>query len=189
MAEVEERDSEQRSDPVAEARRRAALAQIRQYGDPALRLRAREVDTFDGDLHRLVERMRALMEDANGAGLAANQVGVLQRVVLVQIGDDEPATALVNPRIVARSEETAVEEEGCLSLAGVTVPVERALTVTVEAQDERGEVRTLELHDLPARAAQHEVDHVDGVLMLDRTTPEARREALAVLRPRTILTA
>ena len=108
----------------ARARRRLALAQIRQYGDPALRMTAREVETFDEDLERLAERMIALMHDASGVGLAATQVGVLQRVFVVEPDDEEPR-ALVNPHIVERSAETAVDDEGCLSLQGVLVPVER----------------------------------------------------------------
>ena len=178
-----------RDDPQAEARRRAALAQIRQYGDPALRMRAREVDAFDGDLERLVERMKRLMADASGVGLAANQVGVLQRVLVLQPAEDEPATALVNPRIVERSDVTAEADEGCLSLQGVLLPVERAVAVTVQAQDVTGRLVTLDFHDLAARVAQHELDHLDGVLILDRTTHQARREALAVLRPRTVISA
>ena len=174
-------------DAQGEARRRAALRQIRQYGDPALRLRAHEVDVFDDDLARLVERMAALMVDANGVGLAGNQVGVLRRVVVIRPELEEPPIALVNPRVVEQSDEVEVDDEGCLSLQGVLVPVERAATVTAEAQDVRGDAFTLELDGLGARVLQHEVDHLDGVLIVDRTTEDARREALAVLRPRTII--
>ena len=174
-------------DPKAEARRRAALAQIRQYGDPVLRMRAKEVDEFDEDLVRLVERMQRLMAEANGVGLAGNQVGVLRRVlVLVPAAEEEPI-ALVNPRIVTRSSEAGVDDEGCLSLQGVLVPVERSCTVTVEAQDPEGNDVRLELAELGARVVQHEVDHLDGVLIIDRTTDESRRGALAVLRPRLVL--
>ena len=175
-------------DPQREARRRAALAQIRQYGDPALRLRAGQVDVFDEELPRLVERMEVLMTDARGVGIAGNQVGILRRVVLVRPDDEQPAVALVNPRIVERSDVTCVEDEGCLSLQGVLVPVERALAVTVEAQDLNGQAVTHALSDAAARVVQHEVDHLDGVLILDRTTDEARREALAILRPRIVIT-
>jgi peptide deformylase len=174
-------------DPQAEARRRVALAQIRQYGDPVLRMRAKEVDAFDEDLAGLVERMTVLMADANGVGLAANQVGVLRRVLVLQRAADEEPVAVVNPRIVERSGETAVDDEGCLSLRGVLVPVERSLRLTLEGQDPAGADVRLELEELGARVAQHEVDHLDGILILDRTTDESRRESLALLRPRLAL--
>jgi len=174
-------------DPQAEARRRVALAQIRQYGDPVLRMRAKEVDAFDEDLVGLVERMTVLMADANGVGLAANQVGVLRRVLVLQRAADEEPVAVVNPRIVERSGETAVDDEGCLSLRGVLVPVERSLRLTLEGQDPAGADVRLELEELGARVAQHEVDHLDGILILDRTTDESRRESLALLRPRLAL--
>ena len=177
----------QKLDPEAEARRRTALAQVRQYGDPALRMRAYEVETFDEDLQRLVARMKRLMVDANGVGLAATQVGVLRRVFVFQPAQEEGPRALVNPRIVERSAELEVEDEGCLSLQGVLVPVERNLGVVVEAEDETGADVRLELEDLAARVAQHELDHLDGVLILDRTTAEGRRDALRVLRPQALL--
>jgi peptide deformylase len=176
----------ERLDPEREARRRVALAQIRQYGDPVLRMKANEVESFDGDLGRLVERMKTLMQEANGVGLAANQVGVLQRVLVLQPTEGEPF-ALVNPVLANASEERETDDEGCLSLQGVTVPVERSAGVTVEARDEAGEPITLELEGLGARVLQHELDHLDGVLILDRTTDEARREALAILRPRVVV--
>jgi peptide deformylase len=170
-----------------EARRRIALAQIRQWPDPVLKLRAQEVGEFDGDLRRLVERMQALMTDANGVGLAGNQAGVLQRVFVFRIDDGEEPRAAVNPAIVGRAQELATDEEGCLSLQRVLVPVERPVAVTLEAQDVRGAPYRLELEGLSARVVQHELDHLDGVLILERTTPEARREAMAVLRPQPIL--
>ena len=169
-------------DAQAEATRRLALAQIRQYPDPVLRLEAQEVDAFDGDLAQLVTRMTRLMQDAQGVGLAANQVGVLRRVVVMLADGEEEPQVLVNPVILDRSDETEEETEGCLSLQGVVVPVERALSLRVEARDAEGAAVELELEGLAARVAQHEVDHLDGVLILDRTTPEGRREALAVLR-------
>jgi peptide deformylase len=169
-------------DPEREARRRIALAQIRQYPDPVLRMRAPEVEEFDGELSPLVERMASLMQDAAGVGLAANQVGVLRRVFVLQAAEDEEPRALVNPSIVERTDETEVDDEGCLSMQGVLVPVERALRVVIEAKDVDGEPVRLELEGLPARVAQHELDHLDGILVIDRTTPEGRREALGVLR-------
>jgi peptide deformylase len=168
-------------DPEALARRRLALAQIRQYPDPALRLSANEVTEFDDALRRLAERMTQLMVDANGVGLAATQVGVLQRLFVYQVGEDEPRV-LVNPRVVAQSSEQVVDDEGCLSLQRVLVPVERACRVTIEAQDLDGDDVRLELEEMGARVTQHELDHLDGVLILDRTTQEARREAMAALR-------
>jgi peptide deformylase len=174
-------------DAQREAVRRTALAQIRQYGDAALRLQARPVEDFDDDLIRLVLRMKRLMVDANGVGLAATQVGVLRRVLVFQEDSDEEPIALVNPVIVERSGEVATDDEGCLSLQGVLVPVERSCWVTVEATDETGADVRLELAEPAARVAQHEIDHLDGVLIIERTTPEARREAMAVLRPRVAL--
>jgi peptide deformylase len=169
----------------AEARRRIALAQIRQWPDPVLKLQAPEVEDFDDDLRRLLERMQSLMEDANGVGLAGNQVGVLRRVFVFRLDDD--VRAAVNPSIVEPSEERLTDDEGCLSLQGVLVPVERHASLTLEAQDADGASYRLELDGLGARVVQHELDHLDGVLILERTTPEARREAMARLRPQPIL--
>ena len=169
-------------DPQAEAKRRLALAQIRQYPDPVLRLQAQEIQEFDDDLSQLVERMKRLMQDARGVGLAANQVGVLRRVFVIQESEEAEPRALVNPVIVHRSDETEPDDEGCLSMQGVVVGVERPVRVRIEARDESGKAVELELEELAARVAQHELDHLDGVLILDRTTDEDRREALAVLR-------
>jgi len=188
MADVEEHvevEHEER-DPEREARRRIALAQIRQYPDVALKMTARPVEEFDEELARLVARMKLLMEDASGIGLAATQVGVLQRLFVFHAAEDE-VVAVVNPEILERSEETDVDDEGCLSIQGVVVPVERSTSITLAGRDETGAEVRYELEDIHARAAQHENDHLDGVLILDRTTPEARREALSVLRPRIVL--
>jgi peptide deformylase len=182
MAEQGQVKTDDELDARTEAARRLALAQIRQYPDPVLRLQAQEIEDFDGDLQQLVERMIHLMQDARGVGLAANQVGILRRVFVIQADEDEEPRALVNPVIVERSDELDEDEEGCLSMQGVVVPVERAVTIRVEARDAEGTPVTLELEGLPARVAQHELDHLDGVLILDRTTDEGRREALAVLR-------
>jgi peptide deformylase len=174
-------------DPEAEARRRLALAQIRQYPDPVLRMQARDVETFDRDLEQLVERLRQLLRDANGLGLAATQIGVLRRVFAFLPDPEEEAVVVVNPRFTATSEERESDTEGCLSLQGVVIPVERHTSLTVEGKDPAGNDVRLELEGLPARIAQHELDHLDGVLILERTTPEARREALGILRPQPIL--
>ncbi len=177
----EERD-ERELDAQESARRRVALAQIRQYPDVVLRMRANEVERFDDDLARLADKMAHLMRDAHGVGLAATQVGVLQRLFVFQARDEEDVTAIVNPEITKRSQGVAVGEEGCLSLQGVLVPVERAVDVTVEGQDLNGAPLELQLDEMDARVVQHELDHLDGVLILERTTDEARREALATLR-------
>ena len=173
---------ERELDAQEKARRRVALAQIRQYPDAVLRMRANDVDRFDDDLARLADKMAHLMRDAHGVGLAATQVGVLQRLFVFQARDEEDVTAIVNPEITKRSQGVAVADEGCLSLQGVLVPVERAVDVTVEGQDLTGAPLRLELDEMDARVVQHEIDHLDGVLMLERTTDEARREALATLR-------
>jgi peptide deformylase len=180
----EEREADER-DLEREARRLVALSRIRQYADPVLRMRAREVETFDEDLERLVERMTALMHEANGVGLAATQVGVLRRVfVFVEEGEDR---VLVNPVVTNVSQETELDDEGCLSLRDVLVPVERPAGVTIEGVDVEGEPVRFELVAPASRVVQHEVDHLDGILIIDRTTDEARREALATLRPQPVL--
>jgi peptide deformylase len=167
------------------ARRLVALSRIRQYGDSVLRMQAREVETFDEELARLVERMTALMHEAQGVGLAATQIGVLRRVfVFVDEGDDR---VLVNPVITTRSKETVTDEEGCLSLQGILVPVERASEVTVEGVDASGSPQRFELELPSARVVQHELDHLDGVLIIDRTDDDSRRAALAKLRPQPVL--
>src|SRR6185312_51359 len=140
-------------DPEREARRRVALAQIRQYPDAALKMTARPVEEFDDDLRSLVERMKQLMGDANGIGLAATQVGVLQRLFVFQAAEDE-VVALVNPEIVERSEETTVEDEGCLSIQGVLLPVERAATIAIAGRDETGAEVRYELEQPYSRVAQ-----------------------------------
>jgi peptide deformylase len=186
MAEIEGQVKDAQLDPEQEARRRLALAQIRQYPDAALKLAARPVEEFDDDLRRLAERMKQLMADASGIGLAATQVGVLQRLFVFQVAEDE-TVALANPQIVDRSEETTVDDEGCLSIQGVLLPVERPASIVIAGQDENGADVRYELEEPYSRVAQHETDHLDGVLILDRTTPEARRQALASLRPRIVL--
>ena len=168
-----------------EARRLVALARIRQYGDPVLRMKARDVETYDADLRRLAERMTALMHEAQGVGLAATQVGVLRRLfVFAEDGEDR---VIVNPVITARSDETEVDDEGCLSLREVLVPVERPCRVTIEGTDASGEPVRFELELPAARIVQHELDHLDGILIIDRTDEESRRGALARLRPQPVL--
>jgi peptide deformylase len=187
VGEVEGQIRADELDAERDARRHLALAQIRQYPDSALRMTAKPVEEFDDDLRRLVERMNALMVDAVGVGLAATQVGIVRRLFVFDRGDGQGTAALVNPVIAERSEELETADEGCLSLQGVLVPVERAVSVRIEGKDEQGNDVTYDLEANPARCAQHELDHLDGVLIIDRTTPEARREALAALRPRVVL--
>ncbi len=169
-------------DAETRARRDAALAYVRKLGDPVLRAKALPVERFDDSLVREVERMGALMHDALGVGLAATQLGVLHRVLVYRAYADDPLTALVNPVIEWRSDELETAEEGCLSLPGVHVEVERAARVRVTAQDERGKRLEIEADGLPARVIQHEVDHLDGVLILDRISREARKEAMRAMR-------
>jgi peptide deformylase len=178
-----EHEHDESVDVEAEARRQLALAQIRQYGDPALRLVATEVEDFDDDLRRLVDRMTDLMHDAQGVGLAATQVGVLRRLFVFEPDEDGPR-AVINPRLVEVAEVTESDSEGCLSLQGVRVPVDRPTRVTLEGQDPQGEDVRYELDAYGARIVQHELDHLDGVLIIDRTDDEHRKEALALLRPR-----
>ena len=193
MAETAERIAGQTKrkelDPEREARRRAALGQIRQYPDSVLRMRANEVPELDESVEQLVERMRRLMEEAVGVGLAAPQVGILRRVVVYRAGDEAPFVAVVNPRVVETSDERVTDEEGCLSLAAATVvvDVERPAGVTVEGVSPRGEPVRIEADGLEARIIQHEVDHLDGTLIIDRATPEQRRAALAQLRQQAVL--
>ncbi len=168
-----------------QARRLLALSRIRQYGDPALRMKAREVETFDDDLARLAERMTALMHDANGVGLAATQVGVLRRMFVFD--DEGEDRVLVNPVITESSKDVETDDEGCLSLRNVLVPVERAKKVTIEGLDVAGDPVTYALELTTARVVQHELDHLDGVLIIDRTDDASRRAALAALRPQPVL--
>jgi peptide deformylase len=180
-------DAELRQEAESDARRRLALAQIRQYPDSALRLVAHEVAEIDDDVRRLVERMISLMQDARGVGLAATQVGVLRRVFVFQADPDEDPHAVVNPVVVERAEETESDSEGCLSLQGVNVPVERSTRLVVEGSDANGDDVRHELEGYGARVVQHELDHLDGVLIVDRTDDQHRKEALATLRPRVVL--
>jgi peptide deformylase len=189
VSEVEGQIRSEELDAEREARRRAALALVRQYPDPVLRMKAREVAEFDESVTDLVERMTRLMDEARGVGLAAPQVGVLRRVLVFRTAEEEPAVALVNPRVVSVGEEKETADEGCLSLgaASVVVEVERPLTVTIEAHDPAGKELRLDAEGLQARVVQHELDHLEGILTIDRTTPEQRREALAQLRPQPVL--
>jgi peptide deformylase len=169
-------------DPVLAARRAAALAQVRTFGDPVLRTRARPVDRIDDALRAEIARMGDLMNDALGVGLAATQVGVLHRVLVYRVQQQSPVAALINPEIEWRGPEEEIAEEGCLSLPTVLVEVERPIYVRVRALNEDGEEIVVEASGLEARVIQHELDHLDGVLILDRTPREQRKEAMRTLR-------
>jgi peptide deformylase len=166
------------------ARRDAALRHVRKFGDPVLRSKARPVELFDEALRDEVARMGRLMADSIGIGLAATQLGTLHRVLVYRVEQESPINALVNPVIEWRGKDQELMEEGCLSLPGVVVDVERSLHIRVRAQDETGEPIEIEASGLEARVIQHEVDHLDGVLILDRTTRDQRKEAVRALRER-----
>ena len=178
----DERIEEPAPDPELEARRRAALSFVRRFGDPILKSRATPVDRFDDALRAQVARMGGLMGDALGVGLAAPQVGVSLRLLVYRLGSDASLVALANPEIEWSSDEEEAMEEGCLSLPGVAVDVERPVHVRVRARDETGEPRLVEASGLEARVIQHEIDHLNGVLILDRTSRESRMEAIRAMR-------
>ena len=163
-------------------RRDAALSHVRKFGDPVLKSRASEVTDFDEALRAEVERMIAIMHDGMGVGLAATQLGILRRVLVFQAGMDAEPRALVNPEVEWLSGELAVAEEGCLSLPRVSMDVERPLHARVRGADHTGAPITIEASGLEARVLQHEIDHLDGVLILDRTSREQRKGALRALR-------
>jgi peptide deformylase len=178
-------DAEARAEAERLVRKEVALAQIRQYGDPVLRMRANDVEAFDEELARITGRMVELMHDADGVGLAATQIGIVRRFFVATLdGEDR---VLVNPVVTSVGDETELDEEGCLSLGSIRVPIERAVRVQVDARDAAGEPVSLSLEGIDARVVQHELDHLDGVLLLDRTDGESRREAIAEIRPRLVL--
>ena len=179
---VEPERKETELDPETAARRDAALAQIRSFGDPVLRTKARRIDRFDDALREEVERMGELMDDALGVGLAATQVGVVHRLLVYRVQQQAPLSALINPEVEWSGRESESMEEGCLSLPGVLVVVDRPIHVRVRALNEFGEPITIEASGLEARVIQHEIDHLDGVLILDRTSREQRKEAMRILR-------
>ncbi len=152
------------------ARRDAATAQIRQLGDPVLKTSALPVSRFDAELRKQVDWMRDVMEGANGIGLAATQVGIVESVLVYRVERDSPIVAVINPEIQWRGGETEIAEEGCLSIPGIHVDVERDIHVRVAAVDETGSPYTIEASGLEARVLQHEIDHLDGVLAVDRIT-------------------
>jgi peptide deformylase len=179
---AEEAGAPEGIDQEALERRSAALSQVVKFGDPVLRSAASPVTDFDDSLAAEGERMIHLMRDAIGVGLAATQLGALRRMLVFQVGSEAEPTVLVNPQIEWRSDELATAEEGCLSLPGVIVDVERPLHVRARAVDVHGDPISIEASGLEARVIQHEVDHLDGVLMIDRTERDQRKGALKALR-------
>ena len=178
-----ERESEERRLELAMIERReAALSQVVQFGDPVLKSKASPVANFGSELRTEVERMFGIMQDGLGVGLAATQLGVLRRLLVFQAGPDAEPMALVNPEVEWLSVETAVAEEGCLSLPRVTMDVERPLYARFGGRGVEGEPIVIEAAGLEAHVLQHEIDHLDGVLILDRTVREQRKAALRALR-------
>ena len=171
-----------RLDPETRARRDAALRLVRKYGDPVLKSRALPVERFDDGLREEIRRMGDLMNDALGIGLAATQLGVMHRVLVYRVDPDAPVAAVVNPVLEWSSRDAEALEEGCLSLPHVLVDVDRPIHVRVRAQDETGEEILIEASGLEARVLQHEMDHLDGVLILDRTSRDQRKQAMRTLR-------
>jgi len=168
-------------------RREAALAQVRKYGDPVLRERARPVAEVDDAVRRQIAQMRHLLEEAMEAGLAATQLGILNRVFVYRVDPEGPILALVNPELEWVDTEVDVGEEGCLSIPGIWIEVARPARVRMRALDEHGEPVMIEADMPEARVLQHELDHLDGVLMLDRIGKEQRREAMRILRGETTM--
>lgn len=163
-------------------RREAALAQVVQFGDPVLKSRASEIAVFDQALSDEIDRMIVLMQESLGVGLAANQVGKLRRLLVFQTNADVEPQALINPEIDWLSEETEPMVEGCLSIPRVVVEVERPVFARVRGQDKTGADVLLEASGHEARVLQHEIDHLNGILILDRTERSQRRAALKALR-------
>jgi peptide deformylase len=164
------------------AKREAALSNVVKFGDPVLNSKASPVAEFGPELRAEVERMIDIMRDALGVGLAATQLGVLRRLLVFQASGDGEPTALINPEVEWTSEEVILAEEGCLSLPRVALDVERPLHARVSGLDVDGKPVTIEASGLEARVLQHEIDHLDGVLILDRAPRDQRKEALRALR-------
>jgi peptide deformylase len=184
-----EDEAEDEGRPTSEERRAwrvAALRLVRQYPDPALRNAATAVAEVDDEVQRLAERMLDVMERAHGVGLAAPQLGILRRILVYRASDQDQPKVLINPELVERSDETEVGTEGCLSLLGgeLQVPVARHLRVRVSGRDASGDAVDMDVEGFEARVIQHEIDHLDGILIFDRAEDQERREALRELRLR-----
>jgi peptide deformylase len=179
---TDEEEDERQLETELLRRREEALARVVKFGDPVLKSKASPVSNFGPELRAEVERMVAIMRDGMGVGLAATQLGVLRRLLVFQAGPDGEPTALINPVIEWLSDEGSIAEEGCLSLPRVTMDVERPLHTRISGRDAEGEAIELEASGLEARVLQHEIDHLDGVLILDRTSRDQRKGALRALR-------
>jgi len=189
LEEPVEGEAEDEGRPTPEERRAwrvAALRLVRQYPDPALRNAATAVAEVDDEVQQLAERMLDVMERAHGVGLAAPQLGILRRILVYRASDEDEPKVLINPELVERSDETEVGTEGCLSLLGgeLQVPVARHLRVRVSGRDVSGDAVDLDAEGFEARVIQHEIDHLDGILIFDRAEDQERREALRELRLR-----
>ena len=189
LEEPVEGEAEDEGRPTPEERREwrvAALRLVRQYPDPALRNAATAVAEVDEEVQRLAERMLDVMERAHGVGLAAPQLGILRRILVYRASDEDEPKVLINPQLVERSDETEVGTEGCLSLLGgeLQVPVARHLRVRVSGRDASGDAVDMDVEGFEARVIQHEIDHLDGILIFDRAEDQERREALRELRLR-----
>lgn len=174
--------SRELDDPELEERRLQALTHVRQFPDPVLKMPAAEVTLFDDALAAEIQFMGQIMMDGRGVGLAAPQVGRSRRVIVLRPEEDKPIAALINPKILTFGEETDTDDEGCLSIGEVNVSVVRPTEITVSAQDFEGTPFEFDAQGFAARVIQHEIDHLDGVLILDRTDPDERRRALRELR-------
>jgi peptide deformylase len=174
------------SDEERRAHHAAAMMLVRQYPDPVLRVPADAVEEVNGDVKRLVERMTDVMRQSHGVGLAAPQLGILRRVLVYRVSSDGDVHVLINPELRERSDETQSETEGCLSLLGgdLQVPVERHVRVVGAGVDADGEPVEVDAEGLEARVIQHEIDHLDGVLIVDRASKDDRKAALRDLRLR-----
>jgi peptide deformylase len=182
-------EAEDEGRPTPEERRAwrvAALRLVRQYPDPSLRNAATSVAEVDEEVQQLAERMLDVMERAHGVGLAAPQLGILRRILVYRASDEDEPKVLINPELVERSDETEVGTEGCLSLLGgeLQVPVARHLRVRVAGRDASGDAVDMDVEGFEARVIQHEIDHLDGILIFDRAEDQERREALRELRLR-----
>lgn len=179
---VDDVDDEEADEVEARRRQEAALAQIVQFGNPLLKSRSSEVETVDEELRQTIERMIPLMHDAIGTGLAAPQIGVLRRFIVYRADSESEPRALINPQLEWLSEEVEISIEGCLSIPGVILDIERPAEATVRAIDCEGNEVVIEASGHEARVIQHEIDHLDGVLILDRAEKAQRRAALRALR-------
>ncbi len=181
---VESPDQEESSlpDPEQVARSQAALAEVLRFGDPVLRSPASPVEDFGSGLVGEIERMKRVVLDAPGSGLAATQLGILRRLFVYRPDQGDEVRVVVNPEIEWSSDETEIGLEGCLSIPDVALEIERPVSIRMRAQDENGDEMVIEETGWTARVLQHEADHLDGVLTIDRTNPEQRKGALRALR-------